>query len=133
MDQAMEEHEFTIPVQKGVKVGLRINNKDEVVVVHPDTPAANAGLCAGDVVVAVDGTVPCGEVNAVKLWSKGAGLPERKLRVKRLVTTSHEDKAPSVSSEATAAEKPTASAVQPQKSQEPWPTRSPPRRRTPTA
>ena len=76
-------HEFSIPLGPNVKVGCRMNNSDEVVAVHPDTPAANAGVRVGDLILAVD-DVECTEgVNALKLWADGAARPIRKLRVTR--------------------------------------------------
>jgi hypothetical protein len=76
-------HEFSIPLGPNVKVGCRMNNSDEVVAVHPDTPAANAGVRVGDLILAVD-DVECTEgVNALKLWADGAARPIRKLRITR--------------------------------------------------
>ena len=77
------ELEVTIQVIEGQKIGLRINNANVVCGVHPGTAAAAAGLRVDDLVVAVDGTDCAGGVTAVSLWSKGASLQQRKLRIQR--------------------------------------------------
>lgn len=65
------------------KLGARVSNANVIVKVDLESPAAHAGVLAGDLVLAVDDVECKGGLTAPKLWTDGAGRPNRKLRVHR--------------------------------------------------
>ena len=65
------------------KLGARVSNTNMIIKVDLESPAAHAGVLAGDLVLAVD-DVECKEgLTAIKLWTDSAGRPNRKLRINR--------------------------------------------------
>lgn len=74
---------LTIQLAPDDKVGMTVNDFNEVVAVDPFLPAAKAGVDAGDLILSVD-EVECTEgVTVAKLWMDGACHPVRKLRITR--------------------------------------------------
>ncbi|KAL1511227.1 hypothetical protein AB1Y20_006038 [Prymnesium parvum] len=84
---------FELSLNPGEKSGLRINNKGEILAVHPGTAAHNAGLQAGDIVIAVDGMTATAQRSAVQLWTEGASRTARSLQVLREVVEAETSKA----------------------------------------
>jgi hypothetical protein len=75
---------LTIQLAPDDKVGMTVNDFNEVVAVDPFLPAAKAGVDAGDLILSVD-EVECTEgVTVAKLWMDGACRPVRKLRITRV-------------------------------------------------
>lgn len=75
---------LTIQLAPDDKVGMTVNDFNEVVAVDPVSPAAKAGVDAGDLILSVD-EVKCTEgVTVAKLWMDGACRPVRKLCITRV-------------------------------------------------
>ena len=78
-------HEITLQCNAEERIGFRINNSNEVTVVHPETAASAADLRVGDLIIFIDGHSCSYSGAAVSWWSKLEGKAQHELSVVRSV------------------------------------------------